>query len=116
MTRTDVNIKLDTTIKGLDGKPLEFQFGKENRDGTLGIAIATILNTHTGIEAKDAIRVFRIIDEYAKGGTKTIDIDKVEFLIENIGQVKAFAPIVKGQVLMILEDLKDELNKSTEKQ
>ena len=115
MTRTDVNIKLDTPIKGLDGKPLEFQFGK-NRDGTLGIAIATILNAHTGIEAKDAIRVFRIIDEYAKGGTKTIDIDKVEFLIENIGQVKAFAPIVKGQVLMILEDLKDKLNKSTEKQ
>ena len=116
MTRTVVNIKLDTQIKGLDGKLLEFQFGKENRDGTLGIAITTILNAHTGMEAKDAISVFRIIDEYAKGGTKTIYIDKVKFLIENIGQVKAFAPIVKGQALMILEDLKDKLNKSTEKQ
>ena len=80
------------------------------------IAIATTLHTHTGIEVKDAIRVFRIIDEYAKSGTKTIYIDKVKFIIENIGQVKAFASIVKGQALMILEDLKDKLNKSTEKQ
>ena len=115
MTRNDVNIKLDTPIKGLDGKPLEFQFGKDTKDGTLGIAIAVMLNAHTGVEAKDAIKVFRIIDEYAQGGTKTIDIDKVEFLIENILKVSAFALIVKGQVRMILEYLKDKLNKSTEK-
>ena len=115
MTRTNINIKLDTPINGLDGKSLEFQFGKDTNDGTLGIAIAVMLNSHTGIEPKDAIKAFRIIDEYAQGGTKTIDIDKVEFLIENILKVSAFAPIVKGQVLMILEDLKDKLNKPIEK-
>lgn len=113
-----VTIKLDRPLKDIDGTLMQ------DRDGTLlfGKVLATYLGTTAHAENKDVMRLYKLATKFGdpeKKEWKIEDTEELDFIVKQIEAIQVLqggalnqqfnplaTPIVKGQVLQILDDAK----------
>ena len=95
---------LDGVLTAFDGSPLKF----DKNDATLRRALTLALGSHKAV-GHESLKCYDIgLKIYnQEGGKVEMDGEQMIFLKKVITQCEMFTPIVKGQVIKLLNQVKD---------
>jgi hypothetical protein len=108
-----MQIKANEPVKNLKGEPLKT--GKDNDVFTVGMAIAEVL-----LAAKQGgkMKMFILAEKFYKN--KTVEIDSADLALVKDAVEKAdpmtVSNLISGQILVMLDSLKEEKGKGGEKE
>ncbi len=104
-------IKTNTEVVNFEGEALKQTNHLDSEVLTVGVAISTVLASHT----ENPARCWQLGKAFATEKEVDLKAEDVVFIKEALGKTKAFIAIVTGQVIELLDSKEEEKDEKKDK-